>query len=103
MRRWLAAAVLVLALLLAGCGWKGQGTVVEKLHSEPYTYTTTYCAAYDTKSNCTVWAPQVHYVPEVWGYRVRDLEGEEHDVETTYEDWAAHKVGDHFDNREEGR
>ncbi|ALY10587.1 hypothetical protein FDH86_gp052 [Arthrobacter phage Tank] len=73
--------------------------VAEKTFSEGYYYTTTYCASMNDKGVCTLWMPMQNYVPDSYGYKVRDSNGDIHDVATTKGDWESHEVGDHFDNR----
>lgn len=91
--------ILLLLLTLAGCGWQGQGVVAEKTFSEGYDYYTFQCSSWDSKGNCIMQMPIFHHVPDSYGYKIRDSNGDIHDVATTKGDWESHKVGDHFDNR----
>ena len=102
--RWytklLIAALLCFTLiLLTGCGWKGQGVVVEKTHSDSYMVPRMQCMSYN-KGVCTGWLTVYDYIPEAWGYRVKDSKGEVHQVSTSRSDWEAHRVGDHFNNED---
>lgn len=87
--KWLAGILLLAVLLLTGCGWKGQGVVVEKTYSPAHTglmlvgkvmVPTNYSAS--------------------WGYKIRDENGEIHDVSVNHEYWVTHEVGASWDNRE---
>ena len=100
MKRVKAVLASLAVLALAGCGWNGEGVVVEKTHHDAYWYSTVVCIP---SGKATVCIPQQQYAPESWGYGVRDSKGETHDVSTSREDWEAHKVGDRFDNREAGK
>lgn len=94
---WTAVLLFLLVLLLAGCGWQGKGTIVEKTHSNSYMVPRMQCAAYN-KGACTAWITVYDYIPEQWGYRVRDSKGEVHHVSTSPQDWHTHQVGDSFNN-----
>ena len=93
------SAVLVI-LFVASCGWKGTGVVIEKIYSEDYYYPSQQCISYNKDGMCTNYIWVQNYVPESFGYKVRDSKGEEHSVSTNKQDWETHKVGDKFDNRD---
>lgn len=101
MKKLMVVVLLALSVLLTACGWQGTGVIVEKTYSEAYSYISFICSSYNAQGMCVVQVPITNYVPESYGYNVReDGTGKIHSVTTSHHDWSTHNVGDPFDNRE---
>jgi hypothetical protein len=90
-------SIIVAALVLAGCGWHGSGTVSQKDHDSAWVQITTTCHTYGKTTSC---APGTIYHPENWELRIRDAKGDKHWVDVTEAEYSAAKIGDAFSNGE---
>ena len=91
----LAAPAMLLAALLASCGWHGTGTVVQKDFNKAYTSHTVSCHTVGKTTNCV---PQSTYHDAEWKLKVRDSKGDEHWVEVPSEEYSNTAIGDSFTN-----
>jgi hypothetical protein len=85
-------------LLLAGCSWHGQGTVIQKDYGPSKTTTSQQC--FRSSSKTTTCVPTSSTRPETWQLKIRDAAGEEHSVYVTEDEYEDAEIGDHFANGE---
>jgi hypothetical protein len=93
-----ALALLAVALLLAGCSWKGTGTVVERDYDDPDTTYTERCTTRTsgTTKTKTCKKEPVRHAAE-WSLLVRDdKDGKEHWVQVSERDYHAHPEGSQY-------
>jgi hypothetical protein len=96
MRRALAAAVALAALLLVGCSAIDRGTITAKVIEPATTIVQQVCAGYNAKGVCSVWVPQVIHDDEDYRFDIRN-EDETGFVYVSREAFDEYEVGDFFE------
>lgn len=71
--RAILVALLMLVVVTA-CGHPNEGKIYGKDYKAPYTTSSIYCAAYNTKGVCTLWLPNTQNHPECWRLLIRNDE-----------------------------
>lgn len=93
--------ILAVALLLVGCSPISSGEITSKSHRAGYYQPVTYCAAYNNKGVCTVWAVRQDWHPPTWRF---DLRQQDDPISEPKTGWAyvsedtfnAYEVGDYY-------
>ena len=93
----LATVTLVLTgLALTGCSAIHSGVVTQKEYRAPYTYTSMYCASYNSKGGCSMYLPMTHYVPAEYILDIK--QGKDTGwINTDPDTYAKTKVGDYVE------
>jgi hypothetical protein len=96
--------LIVVAVTLSGCGWKGSGTVVERDYDRPYMSTTRDCTTRTMGTGTRKRTTQTCrnrpvYHPASWSLLVRDeKDRSEHWVNVSQLEYMTHPVGSKFKN-----
>lgn len=99
---WLFRVIAVIALilvLLAGCGWHGTGTVVQKDYHSAWVQTTVVCHPIGSKGQ-TMCVPETHYWPEKFRLKIRSDDKKTHWVSVSDSEYSSASIGGAFSNGE---
>lgn len=95
-----AAAIMVAALALAACSSISSGFITEKHYEPASSYTTMYCASYNSKGGCVFYAPMTHQVPEHWVFELRNGD-DTGSVDVDPNTYESYDVGDAYSSPKE--
>lgn len=90
------AVIVTATLLLVGCSAISSGTITKKNHYEAYDYPVSYCAMYNSKSQCVMWSQRWEHVPEQWSFDIRNDNKDTGWVDVSSSEFEEYKVGDYY-------
>jgi hypothetical protein len=93
-----ALALLAVALLLSGCGWKGTGTVIQRDYEPPEIEYKEKCSTQTTGTTKTRKCKKVReHDPAEWSILVKDdKDGQEHWFDVSEQEYNAHPEGSKY-------
>lgn len=96
------AGIVIIAMLaaLAGCGTPApaSGVVTERIFHPAFYWTQMICSGYDTKGNCTMYVPILHYQPDSYELCLVADDDPKHRGcrDATIDEYERYQVGQHY-------
>lgn len=90
------AVIVATILLLVGCSSISSGYITAKKYHEAYDYPVSYCAMYDSKMNCKLWAQRWEHVREKWSFDIRNDNRDTGFVYVSESEYNEYQIGDYY-------